>query len=112
MSARQKQAAAAFILLSGGQEKVGKRCWERKWISKRQQKVGFFRELMNELREEDPSSYENFLRMSFVNWKALLEMVSPIIKKQDTKMRKSIPPEERLALTLRFLATGTNEYIF
>ncbi|KAL4084671.1 hypothetical protein QTP88_027598 [Uroleucon formosanum] len=36
----------------------------------------------------------------------LLEMISPIITKQDTVMRKAISPTERLATTLRFLATG------
>lgn len=30
----------------------------------------------------------------------------PIIKKQDTNMRKAIPIQDRLAVTLRFLATG------
>lgn len=33
-------------------------------------------------------------------------MVGPKLKKQNTVMRESISPEERLAATLRFLATG------
>lgn len=36
----------------------------------------------------------------------LLEMVKPQSQKQDTNMRKSIPAGEKLALTLRYLATG------
>ncbi|KYN27983.1 hypothetical protein ALC57_02607 [Trachymyrmex cornetzi] len=36
----------------------------------------------------------------------LLDKVSPYIQKQDTVMRKCIPPIQRLSLTLRFLATG------
>ncbi|XP_068225274.1 putative nuclease HARBI1 [Palaemon carinicauda] len=36
----------------------------------------------------------------------LLSLVSPKITKKDTVMRKSIPAEERLIATLRFLATG------
>lgn len=36
----------------------------------------------------------------------LLSMVTPIIKKEDTVMRKSISAHERLSVTLRFLATG------
>ena len=36
----------------------------------------------------------------------LLEMVTPLIKRRDTLMRNSISPAERLALILRFLATG------
>ncbi|KAJ8973881.1 hypothetical protein NQ317_019294 [Molorchus minor] len=32
--------------------------------------------------------------------------VGPMIRKKDTKWRKGIPTNERLAITLRFLATG------
>jgi len=33
-------------------------------------------------------------------------MVTPMIKKKETVMRKSISAHERLSVTLRFLATG------
>ncbi|KAJ8961244.1 hypothetical protein NQ318_008927 [Aromia moschata] len=36
----------------------------------------------------------------------LLSLVIPLIQKQDTVMRNSITPHERLSATLRFLATG------
>jgi hypothetical protein len=36
----------------------------------------------------------------------LLQKLGPIIAKEDTKLRLSIPAEERLAVTLRYLATG------
>lgn len=39
-------------------------------------------------------------------YRKLLSMVAPLIQKQDTIMRISICPHERLAVTLRFLATG------
>lgn len=43
-------------------------------------------------------------------------MVSPLIKKEDTIMRNAISPGERLAVTLRFLATGDSfmslQYLF
>uniref|UniRef100_A0A1X7U532 Transposase Helix-turn-helix domain-containing protein n=1 Tax=Amphimedon queenslandica TaxID=400682 RepID=A0A1X7U532_AMPQE len=42
--------------------------------------------------------------------------VSPLIKRQDTVMRQAISPGERLAVTLRFLATGESysilQYIY
>lgn len=34
----------------------------------------------------------------------LLNLVTPLIKKQDTVMRKAITPHERLSTTLRLLA--------
>lgn len=36
----------------------------------------------------------------------LLNLVGPYLKKQDSMMRQTIPPEERLIAILRFLATG------
>ena len=36
----------------------------------------------------------------------LLKMVGPVIQKEDTTFRKSISAEQRLVITLRFLATG------
>ena len=36
----------------------------------------------------------------------LTDLISAEIEKQYTKMRKPISPKERLALTLRYLATG------
>ena len=39
----------------------------------------------------------------------LLELVTPLIEKKDTRFRKAIPACERLALTLRFLATGESQ---
>ena len=51
-------------------------------------------------------SYRNFLRMDLQSFEELLSKVGPLIRKENTVMRRSIEPEERLALTLRWLATG------
>ena len=47
--------------------------------------------------------------MSPNRFQHLLELVRPLITKRDTKMRKAIIAEERLAVTLRFLATGDSQ---
>lgn len=39
----------------------------------------------------------------------LLSMVGPLISKRDTNFRKAIPAQERLMLTLRFLASGDSQ---
>ena len=39
----------------------------------------------------------------------LLSLVKPLIRKPDTRFRKSISASERLALTLRFFATGDSQ---
>lgn len=56
MSCRQKQAAAVMFLLQEEEEKK-RRCWERDWIARRKQKAGLYRELLNELKEEDAAAY-------------------------------------------------------
>ena len=46
--------------------------------------------------------------MSVDMFEDLLRKVTPHIQKQDTHLRQSIPAAERLSVTLRHLATGTN----
>ncbi|KAG8230201.1 hypothetical protein J437_LFUL009881 [Ladona fulva] len=94
---------AAYIIKKRQGRK--KREWVKKWVLKRQSR-GVFNSLLMELRLEEKETYKNFLHMSADDFDCLLKMVSHKITKANTVMRKSILPEERLALTLRFLATG------
>ncbi|GFR57442.1 hypothetical protein ElyMa_003456700 [Elysia marginata] len=80
--------------------------WPKQWFLNRA-KFGHI-ELLKELRDNEPDDYKNFLRMDGDCFNEVLEMVEPHIKKEDTVMRKAIPPVDRLSLTLRFLATGNN----
>ena len=61
---------------------------------------------MREIRLLDTSSYNNFLWMDASTFEELLSSIAPRITYQDTVMRQAISPAERLAVTLRFLATG------
>ncbi|KAK4027040.1 hypothetical protein OUZ56_016060 [Daphnia magna] len=54
----------------------------------------------------DGFTFRNITRMSPTLFSKLLWMVGPSLLKKDTNMRRSIPVEQRLALTLRFLASG------
>jgi hypothetical protein len=82
--------------------KEEKRVWTRPWIFMREQH-GAYHCLLQELRLWDKPSYTNFLRMDEAAFEELLQKVGPLITKQDTHMRASIPAAERLALTLRGL---------
>nr|CAH7713811.1 unnamed protein product [Callosobruchus chinensis] len=44
--------------------------------------------------------------MTAEDFERLIILVGPTISKMDTKFRKAIPVQDRLAITLRFLATG------
>jgi len=46
--------------------------------------------------------------MTASNFELLLQLIGPNIKKQDSNMREAIPISTRLAVTLRFLATGVS----
>ena len=45
-------------------------------------------------------------RMDMMAFEQLLDMVAPQIAKENTVMRMSISPKEKLLVTLRYLATG------
>ena len=51
------------------------------------------------------SSFKYFC-MSLLRFDDLLRMVGPAISRQQTNFRRPVSPGERLAVTLRFLATG------
>jgi hypothetical protein len=81
-----------------------KRRWVRNWLMKRS-KFSHMK-VLNEIRISEPKDVCNYFRMSNSSFNELLNMVFPRIIKQDTVKRPAIPVEGRLAVTLRFLATG------
>ena len=76
----------------------------RSWLLRRKQRSAY-NTLLKELHTEDPNEFRNYFRMDKTTFKMLLEKVRPLIKRQDTKLREAISAAERLAVTLRFLAT-------
>ena len=53
-------------------------------------------------------TFRNYFRLTREEVNVILERVSPIITKQDTNYRQSISAEQRLMVTLRYLATGSS----
>ena len=70
--------------------------------------MGQYERLMNELLMEDGTHYKNFVRMQPDMFQELLAKVGPRITKQDTFWRKALEPGLRIAITLRYLATGNS----
>ena len=64
--------------------------------------VGTFAKLLPLLREREPSQFRSFLPMPVTTFDWLVNLVSPLIVKEDTTFRSAIPSAERLAVTLRF----------
>ena len=59
-----------------------------------------------QLRNTDPISFQKFFRMDIAKFEEVLALISTLIERRDTNYREAIPAGERLAVTLRFLATG------
>lgn len=99
----------AYFMLKKNKSK--RRFWIRPSLRKKEDNVTS--KLLQDLREDDisiggelRSSFKNFLRMSSTDFENLLCLIGPIISKNNTNYRDSIPAQERFAITLRFLATG------
>ncbi|XP_064471520.1 uncharacterized protein LOC135385872 [Ornithodoros turicata] len=82
-----------------------RRVWVKPWLSRRKAQ-GCYEKLMRELTLEDAESYRSWIRMDTNTFEELLSLVRPHISKQDTNFRPAICAGERLAITLRHLATG------
>lgn len=94
---------AAYLVIRNSRKKRTKRkFWIRGYYNNRSNVI------MRELREDKDILFKNFTRMSEKNFDRLLKLVTPIITKQSTQLREAIPSEIKLAITLRFLATGDN----
>ncbi|KAK3931968.1 Putative nuclease [Frankliniella fusca] len=87
------------------------RRWRVRPMLQERQIYGAWHTLVPLLRETDPEEYFNFLRMTPESFDWLLDKVGPVIIKQQSKRSLSeyISPGERLALTLRFLASGDSQ---
>ncbi|KAM9539910.1 uncharacterized protein ACWYII_038133 [Salvelinus alpinus] len=95
-----------LIVLLGRDQPCRKRrsVWFQSWLKSGKQ-PGEFHRLIQELRlfgEE----FRSYFRLDRSQFDHLLQMVGARIARMDTNYRESISPIERLAICLRFLATG------
>ncbi|KAF2896697.1 hypothetical protein ILUMI_09478 [Ignelater luminosus] len=82
-----------------------RKVWTKNWLQRRPNN-NVLHMLSKELLEEDPMSYRNFLRLTNSQFLYILSLVTKDIAKQETFMRDSISAQNRLEVTLRFLAAG------
>ena len=92
-------------------EKNKKRRERRYWIRPsfaNRATSGAYQSLALKMKEIDRQNFGGFVRMSPNRFDHLLELVKPMITKKNA-VRAPIPPDERLAITLRFLASGESQ---
>ena len=103
------RALLGVIILEILEEKEAKnkRGKTRQWIQKEEEK-GFYTNIVEELRVQNTKTYEEMLRMNYDAFKFILKEIeldiTPVALMSGGL--KIISPGERLALTLRYLATG------
>ena len=106
--------AVALIAFKRAKEKRKPRkrkCWTKKWILRRHSH-GVGCTLFKELAVEEPNDFRNWMRLDEASFYDILNRIKPYIQKQNTVMRESISPQQRLAVTLRYMATGKHETDF
>lgn len=89
------------LLLRTRSKRRKHRYWVHPIISQRLLKGQFYK-IFEDLCAY-PEKFFQYFRMSKTSFDELLRIVGPSITYQDTTWRKSIPPEERLSLTLRYV---------
>ena len=77
-----------------------RRMWESSFLKGRN-----YVQLLENLKADETGLFKNFNRMSS-DFDFLLNKIEDKVSRVDTNYRDSIPASVRLALTLRFLATG------
>lgn len=66
--------------------KIRKRSmWSKTWLQRRLEGKGSLNLLNNELKNEDPNAYKNFLRLDDNQFMMLLGLIESDIKKESTK---------------------------
>ena len=105
----RKRAAACLLidaLIDDDDDAKKTRGPTRKWV-KRRETDGLYARLIQELLVEDSKTYREMMRMNYECFKSILNIIEPYISPQESsKGTKVIRAPERLALTIRFLATG------
>lgn len=96
-------AAALIIILKKRKKRKRPIFWQSNYLESRSLASG----VLSEVRELDKGRlFKNFTRMTTTDFDLLLAMILPAISKKDTQFREAIPGSTRLAVTLRYLATG------
>ncbi|XP_068099171.1 uncharacterized protein [Hyperolius riggenbachi] len=96
--------ALLLLLMLERRQRAERRYWVHPRLMQRRER-GHFATLYPELLQ-NPEQFFDYCRMTIPVFNALLDMVRAYLRRTDTRMRQAICPEQRLLLTLRFLATG------
>lgn len=97
---------ALYLKLEKNNDNTSRKYWVRPIFRiRRRIAQGASDNLVKEITYADREKYMQYLRMSETNFRQLLRLVEPYIKKQHV-IREPIPSYTRLQICLRYLASG------
>ncbi|XP_077371324.1 putative nuclease HARBI1 isoform X1 [Festucalex cinctus] len=111
-----RMAAAGVIIMkqkrkkeAEGRKNMKKRrtVWVRECLLQRTE-VGQYEKLLQQLEDGDVESFKNYLKVEPDLFHELVERLTPRIQKKDTNIRRALEPGLKLAITLRYMASGEN----
>ena len=82
-----------------------RQCWVMPYLRRRVER-GYYNTIMKELSTESPLLYRNFTRINEALFDEIVLRLTPHIRRKMTYWRRPIEPGLRVAITLRYLATG------
>jgi hypothetical protein len=88
-----------YEIILKSKPRKNRKVWVCEWIQRRGM-MGASSALCRELRDEDEMSHINFYGLNKNQYMWLLDKVRTRIQKKDTNMRKAIPAESKLDITL------------
>ena len=94
------------LKMNVGKTRRQRKVWVKGWIREREMKGAYNVLLCDVSLLTDREDYRRFMRMNSETFHELLGKIRPYIEGKTTVMRKPVSAEEKLAVTLRFLATG------
>ncbi|XP_039297785.1 uncharacterized protein LOC120354524 [Nilaparvata lugens] len=101
-------AAAYYVVCTGEYLKRRMRRKKHWWVDSynKSRKRYNATDMLVDLKKEPSGRFHNFCRMDATDFESLLSRIAQTLIKKDTNMRKNIPAQERLAVALRFFASG------
>ena len=84
--------------------KMQRLCWAREWLKRGH--LGYYYSLIVELEQEDHSGFLSFLRVWPEVFRELCDILEERVEKIGCTFRKPLEVGLKVAITLRYLATG------
>ena len=80
--------------------------WVRPMLRVREVHGHYDQHMLEMVQQDDHQGFQQFMRLNFELFQEVLNRVRDRIQRRDTTFRRAMPASVKLALTLRYLATG------